>query len=187
MPQNTEPSVNDALANLLRKMMHGCRIHPENTQTVAGQAGLQLDILITAADRAPVVIEAEVMPAYDAEKEAAARLNLPVTGGRRKIEAAIALRYPAALRDAYDLEKELATARLSYCVLTPSEEDDTPYDRFPESGWLEGSVADLAELARLVSVPQSTVNEAARILEHGIDSAVGVINAMARDYPTCML
>ena len=184
MPQNTEPSVNNALASFLRKMMRGCRIRSENTQTIAGQKALQLDILITASDRAPVVIEAEFMPAYTAEKEAAERLNLPVTGGRGKIEAAIALRYPDPLKDAYDLDRELADSRLSYCVLTAPEEDDAEFDRFPESGWLNGSVADVAELARLISVPQSTVNEAASILENGIDSAVGVINAMARDYPT---
>jgi hypothetical protein len=35
--------------------------------------------------------------------------------------------------------------------------------RFPESGWLEGSVEGLtADIVRLVSVPQRTVDEAAR-------------------------
>ncbi len=63
MPQQTEPSADTALANILRGMMHGCNIHAEATQTIVGHAGLQLDILITADDRAPVVIEAEFMPA----------------------------------------------------------------------------------------------------------------------------
>ena len=183
MPRNTEPSANTALANILRGMMHGCHIRSESTQTIAGRAGLQPDILITASDRAPVVIEAEFMPAYDVEDEAAARLTLTVTGGRREIEASIALRYPAGLEDAYDLTRELKNARLSYCVLTAPEEDGKDPDRFPESGWLEGYVADVAELARLVSVPQSTVNAAASALENGIDSAVGVLNEMERQSP----
>ena len=123
MPRHTEPSANTALANILRGMMHGCNIRSESTQTIAGHAGLHPDILITAADRAPVVIEAEFMPAYSVEDEAAARLTLTVTGGKREIEAAIALRYPAGLEDAYDLAKELRTARLSYCVLTAPEDD----------------------------------------------------------------
>ena len=33
--------------------------------------------------------------------------------------------------------------------------------RFPESGWLSGTPADLADIARLVSVPQSAVDKAA--------------------------
>ncbi len=188
MPQQTEPSANTALANILRGMMHGCDIHAETTQTIVGHAGLQLDILITATDRAPVVIEAEFMPAYTAEKEAEERLNLKVNPDGREIESAIALRYPAALKDADDLDLEIRNAQLSYCVLTAPEEDgagddDKDYDRFPESGWLEGSAADVAELARLVSVPQRTVNAAASALEAGIDSAVGVLNSMEKQSP----
>ena len=183
MPRHTEPSANTALANILRGMMHGCNIRSESTQTIAGNKALQPDILITASDRAPVVIEAEFMPAYSVEDEAAARLTLTVTGGRREIEAAIALRYPAGLEDAYDLDKELRTDRLSYCVLTAPEDDGEVPDRFPESGWLEGSAADVAELARLVSVPQRAVNAAATALENGIDSAVGVLNEMEKQSP----
>ena len=50
-------------------------------------------------------------------------------------------------------------------------------------GWLEGSVADVADLARLVSVPQSAVNAAASALETGIESAVGVLNSLERLSP----
>ena len=163
--------------------MHGCEIRSESTRTIAGRSGLHPDILITASDRAPVVIEAEFMPAPEVERDAEERLRLEVTGGRREIEAAIALRYPAGLEDAYDLDAELAHAQLSYCVLTTPEEDGADFERFPESGWLQGSAGDLAELARLVSVPQSTVNAAASALEAGIDSAVGVLNDMERLAP----
>ena len=163
--------------------MHGCEIRSESTRTIADRSGLHPDILITADDRAPVVIEAEFMPAPEVERDAEERLRLEVTGGRREIEAAIALRYPAGLEDAYDLDAELAHAQLSYCVLTTPEEDGADFERFPESGWLQGSAADVAELARLVSVPQSTVNAAASALEAGIDSAVGVLNDMERLAP----
>ena len=183
MPRHTEPSANNALARILMRMMHGCDIRSESTRTIAGRRGLHPDILITAGDRAPVVIEAEFMPAPEVERDAEERLRLEVAGGRREIEAAIALRYPAGLEDAYDLDAELAHAQLSYCVLTTPEEDGADFERFPESGWLQGSAADVAELARLVSVPQSTVNAAASALEAGIDSAVGVLNDMERLAP----
>ena len=183
MPRHTEPSANNALALILRRMMHGCNVRSESTRTIAGRRGLHPDILITARDRAPVVIEAEFMPAPEVERDAEERLRLEVTGGRREIEAAIALRYPAGLEDAYDLDAELAHAQFSYCVLTTPEEDGADFERFPESGWLQGSAADVAELARLVSVPQSTVNAAASALETGIESAVGVLNDMERLAP----
>ena len=78
-----------------------------------------------------MVVEAEHEPAPEAEKDAHHRLGLAVQGEPRTIEAAIALRYPQTVKDAYDLRQALAEARLSYCVL---HEDGS---RFPESGWLK--------------------------------------------------
>ena len=50
--------------------------------------------------------------------------------------------------------------------------------RFPESGWLDGSVGDLADLVRLVSVPQRAVDEAATTLQEGIDAAAKVLDEL---------
>ena len=183
MARQNERSANNALSDLLRGMMHGCEVRSESTRTISEQSGSQPDILITAADRAPVVIEAEYMPAAEVEEDAAKRLGFEAANTGRKIEAVIALRYPHGLEFAYSLADAVAGARLSYCVLTAPGQDGEEYDRFPESGWLEGSVADVADLARLVSVPQSAVNAAASALEAGIDSAVGVLNSLERLSP----
>ena len=191
MARQNERSANNALSDLLRGMMHGCEVRSESTRTISEQSGSQPDILITAADRAPVVIEAEYMPAAEVEEDAAKRLGLEAANTGRKIEAVIALRYPEGVEFAYSLADAVAGARLSYCVLTtadsrlsgsggsdrdgglklhphpnlPPSRGKGLYERFPESGWLEGSVADVADLARLVSVPQSAVNAAASALE----------------------
>ena len=92
--RQAEQNANNALGALLARMMPTCTIRVENTRVIVGQPALRLDILITAPDRAPVVVEAEFMPALDAEQEAIDRLGLEVADGRRPIEAAIALRYP---------------------------------------------------------------------------------------------
>ena len=63
MPHQTERSANNALADLLRGMMHGCRILSENTQTFSDYPGRHADVLITAPGRSPVVVEAEYEPA----------------------------------------------------------------------------------------------------------------------------
>ena len=172
-PRHSERSANIELGALLRGMLAGCQVRAEHTQLIGGQPGLQLDILVTAPDRAPVVIEAEYAPAPTAESDAAARLGLPVVAENNPIEAAIALRYPDALRFAGDLRSALSDARLAYAALYLDG------GRFPESGWLEGSLTDLADMVSLVSVPQRAVDAAAAALEGGIERAVAVLNNMA--------
>ena len=187
MARNTEPSANDALAWLLKGMMHGCDVRSENTRVIDGKPGLQPDIVVTAGDRAPVVIEAEFMPARTVEEEARDRLGLRLAGGSnlagagKKIEAVIALRYPEDTAEADNLGEAVAGVRLSYCALTDDGEEGI--ERFPQSGWLEGSVADVAELARLLSVPQSAVNAAAAAFERGIDSGAALLKTVAETRP----
>ena len=176
MPHQAEPNTNVALGGILQGMLPGSRVLSENTQVIAGSPGLRPDILITAPGRSPVVVEAEYEPASTVEAEARERLGLEVVEGRRPIEAVIALRYPEEMGAAADLPAALAVARLSCCVYTG---DKHKPDRFPESGWLEGSVSDLADLVSLVSVPQRAVDEAAATLEQGIERAAAILNDMA--------
>ena len=177
MPRHTEPTANSLLGGMLAGMLQTYDVLSENTQQIVGRPGLQPDILVTAPGRAPVVIEAEFMPAYTAEEEARDRLGLEVVGTSRYIDAAIALRYPDGTADAVDLSATVADARLSYCVCY---QDGT---RFPASGWLEGSVEDLADLVRLVSVPQRAVDEAADALKKGIDRTASILGQLAESRP----
>ena len=176
MPRQTEPSANNALGRLLQGMMSGCSARAENVRAIVDRPALQPDILITAPDRAPVVVEAEYDPARNVENEAKERLGLEVVEGRRRIEVAVALRYADSVADSDDLAAALSGAGLRYCVFTAAGDD---VERFPESGWLDGSVSDLADLIRLVSVPQEAVDRAANALQDGIENAVGVLDDMA--------
>ena len=175
--RQAEQNANIALGTLLTSMLPTCAVKIENTRVIVGNPGLRPDILITGADRAPVVIEAEFMPAVTAEQEAKDRLGLEVVDGRRPIEAAIALRYPQGFEFTDDLSGGLARARLEYAVFY---NDDT---RFPESGWLRGTPADLADIARLVSVPQSAVDAATDALQSGIDRAAAILKDLNEQYP----
>ena len=170
MPHQSEPSVNNALRDMLQPMLPKSSLLSENTQVIQGHPGLKPDIIVSRIGRSPVVIEAEHYPAYTAEKEAKERLGLEVSSSGQPIEAAIALRYPAETSNASDLHVSLKGARLSYCVFT---QPDTEIERFPASGWLEGSVEDVADIVRLVSVPQRAVDAAATALQEGIDLAAG--------------
>ena len=140
--RQTEPSVNAALGELLKGMLPTSIVRSEHTQLIDGNLRLQLDNLITAPDRAPVAVEAEYLPAHSVESEAIARLGLPVVRERNPIEAAIALRYPQNVGYVDDLRTALTGAELSYALFTKHGE---VLMRFPATGWLTGSVADLAD------------------------------------------
>ena len=184
-----ESNANTALGKLLQPMLGRAVARAQHSSVIVEQPLLQPDALITAPGRAPVVVEAEYLPAAKVEEEAEGRLGLEVVGGPRRIEAAIALRYPQEVADAADPERALRAARLSYCLFTVARYGPAPerkiksIARFPESGWLDGSLADLAELIRLASVPQLAVDEAADTLEKGIGLAADILNEMESRNP----
>ena len=175
MARQTEPSVNNAMESVLQGMLSRSHVRSENTQTITGHPGLRPDILIEDPGRAPVVIEAEYMPGATVEAEANSRLGLEVAASGRRIEATIALLYPDDISDADDLPAALKQARLSYCVFT---EERKGISRFPESGWLDGSPEDVADLVRLVSVPQRAVDDATTTLQEGISAAAKILDEM---------
>ena len=174
---NSESSANFALGDLLKGMLPSFLVRSEQTRIVSGRPSLRPDILVTAAGRSPVVVEAEHEPALGAEADARIRLGFDIAGETRSVEAAIALRYPKAIGNAYDLNTRLTDVRLSYCVVYENG------GRFPRAGWLEGSAADLADLIRLVAAPQKAMDEAADDLQQGIDSAANVLNRMPETRP----
>ena len=173
MPHQTEPNANNALGVLLRGMLSGSAVWSETTQMFPEHPGRHADVLVTGPGSSPVAVEAEYLPGPEAEQDARDRLSMAVVNEPRPIEAAVALKYPANIQEAYDLGEAIADASLSYCVLY----DDGA--RFPQSGWLTGSVTDLADLIRLVSVPSRAVDRAAEALEQGIERAATQLNAMA--------
>ncbi len=170
-PHKHETNANGALSKLIERVMHGRETDAESTQIIENHPAMQPDIVITAPGRSPVVIEAEYMPATNVEKDAYRYFEEPglnkVRNQTHPIEAAIAVRYPAKLAQAKKIDEVLETTRqLSYCALYPNK------GRFPTTGWLKGSVSDLADLIHLVDVPKSAFDKCADDLRKSIDGAV---------------
>ena len=69
---------------------------------------------------------------------------------------------------------------MDYCVFTKEGNDNA---RFPQSGWLDGSTGDLADLVRLVSVPQNAVDDASNFLQDGINDAANILEELDRLRP----
>ena len=188
-PRHAESNANTFLGDLLRPMLGKNAALAQNSQTIVGHPGWQPDLLITAPGRAAVVVEAEYLPAANVEQEALERLGCEVTLPSLPIEATIALRYPDGVREAPDLRTAVNDARFSYCVFTVAAYRPTPEReiassvRFPESGWLEGGLSDLADLIRLVSLPQLPVNAATDAMQDGISRVVRILDEREKDRP----
>ena len=173
-PHKNETNANKALADLIEQVMHDRETDAESTQIIKNNPAMQPDIVITAQGRSPVVIEAEYLPATNVEKDAYRYFEEPgrneVRNQTHPIEAAIAVRYPAKLAQAKKIDEVLKTTReLTYCALYPNK------GRFPTTGWLKGSVCDLADLIHLVDVPETAFDKAAEDLQESIDTAVSVL------------
>ena len=177
MPNQTEPSVNVALAAHLSKRLGSWKVQAEHTGLLVDQLAWQVDILLTGPGRAPVAIEAEFEPARDVESEAVARLGKIVVAEPRPIEAAIALRYPKQLRTSHDLPSDVEDATLSWAV---QYEDG---GRFPEHGWLSGTSDDLADLLRIIATPGRDLDLATDTLQAGISYAATILDEVTRSQP----
>ncbi len=180
-----ENQLNGRIATLLGNPDRRWTARGENTGAFAGTTATP-DILITQESAPPVVIENEYLPAYTVESEAAGRLganlDFSTVGASGKVKAVIALRSPASLRDCDTLDQvdELlrGNVRLEYALLTGA--DSESYERFPEAGFIPGSLRDLAAFVEQASVPLDVVERGADILERGIDSAAGYLHEAVR-------
>jgi len=157
---------------MLKRVMPTSSVSWQNSRVVVGGPSLQPDILITANDRSPIVIEAEHAPGSGVETEAKQRLGLHIVNQPHPIEAAIAVIYPPQIAVAADVSESLRESNLEYCVRS---DDGT---RFPERGWIQGSVADIADLARLEAIPKRAATEAAEHFQLGIDLAEPILQEL---------
>ena len=97
----TEPTINDALASVLRLTRSRWRaegvVRSENTAVLRG-AGLKPDILISEPNVSPVIIETEGIPAASVESDALQRLGQQLKTTGAPILSSLAIRMPASLR-----------------------------------------------------------------------------------------
>jgi hypothetical protein len=132
----------------------------------------------------PVVVETEVTPATTVELEAASRLGKQVRTTGRTILSAIALRLPARLRtlSGDDLKNDLANATdLEMALYTGSSASASL--RWPHSGWIQSSVADLSIHIQSASIPPEIIDRATNELVSGVIDTAGLLNEMANDHP----
>ena len=186
--QTTEHTINDVIAELLRGTRFAWRgdevVRSETTGLLAEAGGLRPDILVFEPYTAPVVIEAEVLPALSVEAEAVSRLRLRLAGSERPILSAIAVRLPTRLRETQGKALRAAVASASdieFALYTV--QNDASNLRYPEAGWLTGTILDLSLLVQSAALPPTVIERASNLLEVGVNSAAAMLEQYATSHP----
>ena len=180
MPQNSEATVNAALADALRHKHPLWRdaLGVEQSGVFPQQPALRPDIVVRSAIGQPIVVETEFAPAATVERDAAGRLGLEPAGGE-PIEQVLAVRLPADLRRGQaDLSARVAASEFGYCVL--SGEPAAP-KRWPTEGWLGGGLNDIARCMEQAMMSTRLIEEGMTILELGVRHATATVEDHVRE------
>ena len=183
----TEPTINDALAEVLRGKRRAWQqpnvVRSENTGMLRGSHE-RPDILVIESSVSPVVIETEVLPTPTVEQEATSRLGKQIRATGKAILSSIAVRLPQRLRtkQGSSLRSELEDAiDLEMALYTGS--DPSSNSRWPHSGWISGRVSDLSILVQYASVPPEVIDKAADQLVAGVSEVAGLLKEMLEGHP----
>ena len=141
MPRQREEILNAELGKLLiarHPLWDEDNVHIDSTETIRGQSGLKIDVLVENPGGQPVAIETKfdapsVGKALQEQVEDRIRLTIDQTGN--VIESGISVVYPRRLTGS-----GVKSAKLRYAVHQLGEDDTVR--RWPEENdeWVEGSV-----------------------------------------------
>ena len=180
MPRTNEIAFNVALSNVLRTK------HPRwRDRTGAEQQGVvretaqRPDIVIRPPGGIPVVLETEFEPARSVEEDARKRLGQFLQYQGAQIEQTIAVQIPQDLSEVpqQDLERAIRDAEFRYCTHALQAADAAV--RWPATGWLVGTIDDLASCIENVSLSERLLAEGTQILEQSIGEASGELRETA--------
>ncbi len=154
----------------------------ELTGVLREGAGLQPDLVISHPGGLPVVVETEYAPAHMVEADACTRLGKTLQSDGRCIEQSIALRIPDRLSavSQHELRPWIAEAQLEFCIFSGDPENP---DRWPEAGWIEGGIDDLAGCIELAAMSEDRISRGLGILEDGISHAARILRDGCADLP----
>ena len=180
-PRNTEPQANGALAHALidrHPLWNHRTVHAERTRVLQGSSGLQVDILIHTPARQPVAVETEFAPAATVEKDAIERLGWRLESTGETIESAISTVLPEELKTG-SLDA-IETCALRYA--THHLHADGHHFRWPESGYLDGTVGDLADAIEGLSLSERKLAEGVRVLEATVRACASLLSQRSTAY-----
>lgn len=210
---NSENTITSAFVNVLRPMRDAWSINEQITRPFLN-ATQKPDVIVTEKGRNPVVIEVKVdgdTPNFTGQIQAEAHFGMLLdpsvfTGlTYNAIENVLRVRMPARFRTMPQdkIEPEMQRAQdIAYILLNKSESEsetvpapvlfiterepntEVKLESFPQSGWLSGSVADIATAIRVRATPISQIDAAADLLEKRIETAAQQLEAAIQERPS---
>ena len=210
---NSENTITSAFVNVLRHMRDAWRVNEQITRPFLN-ATQKPDVIVTEKGRNPVVIEVKIdgdTPNFSGEIQAGAHFGMLLdpsvfTGLTYNIiENVLRVRMPARFRTMPQdkIASEMRSAEdIGYILLNKPEPESEPepdpvlfitetepdneieQESFPQSGWLSGSVADIATAIRVRATPISKIDAAADLLEKRIETAAQQLEAAIKERPS---
>ena len=210
---NSENTITSAFVNVLRHMRDAWRVNEQITRPFLN-ATQKPDVIVTEKGRNPVVVEVKVdgsTPNFTGDIQAEAHFGMLLdpsvfTGLTYNIiENVLRVRMPARFRTMPQdkIASEMRRAEdIAYILLNKPEPESEPEpdqvlfiaepepdteiepEFFPQSGWLSGSVADIATAIRVRATPISKIDAAADLLEKRIETAAQQLEAAIQERPS---
>lgn len=161
--------VNSKLAELLGSMNPNWSVEAERTQRTRSHH--RPDIILSEAGAGTVIIETEYVPARTVDRDAVSRFDVRLRG-ISGLAAVVSLKIPYELGDC--ATKDLATVLqettdFQYAVFFSKSH------RFPNEGYLEGGIFDIADLVRLATVPSAEVEVCVDSMTDGVERISDII------------
>ena len=194
MATNSEGTVNHEFARALRQK------HPQwmgsigvEQHHVFQEMALQPDIVVQRPGMAPVVLETEFTPARTVVAAARSRIGKGLKDSRYKVEQALAIQFPAALREsAANLAQRVESASYRWRILSMGSANagqppveplagETFHDvrEWPQGGWIEGSIAEIATATERLDLSEQVIAQGLGILEQGVNDAASMLRGDA--------
>ncbi len=182
---NSEDTITTLFVEILMPMSATWNIYEQTTRPLV-ENQRKPDVIIRTVERYPIAVEVKIDykrgPNETGEKQARERYlvkTLHTTG--ETIASAIAIRLPYRFRTMprEEIRENLEGSNdFAYALLSVDEPQ-----RFPQKGWLHGSIADIATAIRIGATPITTIERAAEVLEQGISDAANIVNTAIQDRP----
>ena len=210
---NSENTITSAFVSALRPMREAWSVNEQITKPFLN-ATQKPDVIVTEKGRNPIVIEVKIdgdTPNLSGETQAEAHFGMLLDPGvftgltYNTIENVLRVRMPARFRTmpqdkivsemqraediAYIIlnkrkpEREVEPDQILFIAESEPDNEIEP-ESFPRSGWLNGSVADIATAIRVRATPISKIDAAADLLEKRIETAAKQLEAAIQERPS---
>ncbi len=181
-----EDTITAKIVDILETMRSAWFVEPQNTQTFLTESQ-RPDFTVRERGRDPIVIEVKIdepnAPNLSGEAQTREHLGRQLVSYER-VTTAMALRLPHRFRRIphRELEDALSHADDFHYVLLSGE---TPEDvhRFPNIGWVKGTLRDIATAIRIGAIPVAKIAKAAYDLEHGVNETAMLMEAARQERP----